>query len=145
MKHIAVITSPPRRSGRESIPDGAITGNGDLAVILGTGPAGLRLFLSKTDVWHAVENEAEGGLRPVGYADIPVPAALYANYRAEQDMDEGVLRCEFADGAQKLRLEIRVASDENAVLIEADGALEGEPTLHAYDLGETTGENGTFE
>lgn len=144
MKHFAVITSPPCRSGRESIPDGAITGNGDLAVILGTGPTGLRLFLSKTDVWHAVENEAEGGLRPVGYADIPVPAALYANYRVEQDMDEGVLCCEFADGAEKLRLEIRVASDENAVLIEADGALEGEPTLHAYDLGETTGENGAF-
>ena len=144
MKHIAVITSPPQRSGFESIPDGAIAGNGDLAVILGSSPEGLRLFLSKTDVWYAVENEAEGGLRPVGYVDIPVPAALYANYRVEQDMDAGILRCAFADGEKKLRLEICVAAEENAVLIEADGVLPGEPALHAYDLGETTGENGAF-
>lgn len=141
MKHTAVITSPPVKSGRDSIPDGAITGNGDLAVILGNSPDGLRLFLSKTDVWHAVENEHAGGLRPVGYVDIPVPEALYRHYRVEQDMDEGVLRCAFGDGARSLRLEIRVAADENAVLIEADGAVSLSPALNAYDLGEVTGRN----
>lgn len=144
MKHIAVITSPPVRSGCESIPDGAITGNGDLAVILGNSPEGLRIFLSKTDVWHAVEKESEGGLRPVGYIDIPVPAEKYAEYRVEQDMDEGVLRCDFGGGARKLHIEIRVAADENAVLIESP-AGELAPVLRAYDLGETTGRNGTFE
>ncbi len=141
MKHMAVITSPPVRSGRESIPDGAITGNGDLAVILGNSPVGLRIFLSKTDVWHAVENEREGGLRPVGYVDVPVPEDLYRRYRVEQDMDEGVLRCDFADGTARLRLELRVAADENAVLIEAEGGFPGDPVLRAYDLGDVTGRN----
>ena len=145
MRHIAVIMSPPRLSGSSSIPDGAITGNGDLAVILGNSPDGLRIFLSKTDVWHAVENESDGGLRPVGYVDIPVPPEMYAGYRAEQDMDEGVLRCEFSDGTRKLRLEIRVAADENAALIESSGDVEPEPVLHAYDLGDTAGKNGVFE
>ncbi len=92
MKHIALITSQPQRSGNESIPDGAITGNGDLAVILGNSPQGLRIFLSKTDVWYAVEHEHKGGLRPVGYLDFPVPKAMYDNYRVEQDMDEGARR-----------------------------------------------------
>ena len=144
MKHIAVITTPPRLSGKNSIPDGAITGNGDLAVILGNSPEGLRIFLSKTDVWHAVEDEAVGGLRPVGYIDVPLPQAMYANYRVEQDMDEGVLRCDFADDAETLHLELRVAANENAVLLEA-GGREIAPTLHAYDLETTTGRNGQFE
>ena len=144
MKHTALITSPPQRSGCASIPDGAITGNGDLAVILGNSPQGLRIFLSKTDVWYAVEHEHKGGLRPVGYLDLPVPQAMYDNYRVEQDMDAGVLRCVFFDGGQTLTLEIRVAADENAVLLEAGGDWEYGPVLHAYDLGETTGRNGSF-
>ena len=144
MKHIALITSKPQRSGQASIPDGAITGNGDLAVILGNNPDGLRLFLSKTDVWYAVEHEHKGGLRPVGYLDVPVPQAMYDNYRVEQDMDAGVLRCKFTNGARELELEIRVAADENAVLLEMHGDGAGEPVLHAYDLGDITGRNGSF-
>ncbi len=145
MKHIAVITTKPQRSGCASIPDGAITGNGDLAIILGNSPDGLRIFLSKTDVWHAVENEPEGGLRPVGYLDLLVPQAMYDNYRVEQDMDAGVLRCVFSEGSQLLHLEIRVAADENAVLLEADGDWKPDPALHAYDLGDITGRNERFE
>ncbi len=145
MKHAAVITSHPTASARASIPDGAITGNGDLAVILGNSPAGMRLFLSKTDLWHAVERESEGGLRPIGYLDLPIPPKLYANYRVEQDMDEGVLRCSFSAENASLNIEIRVAADENAVLVEADTDWPAAPALFAYDLGETTGRNGMFE
>ena len=144
MKHIAIIQKPPVRSGRESTPDGAITGNGDLAVILGESPVGLRVFLSKTDVWYAVENESMGGLRPVGYIDIPVPPAQYGDYYVEQDMDAAVLRCRFGAGEAVTSAEIRVAEGENAVLIELTGGSVGEPVLHAYDLGDITGENGAF-
>lgn len=142
MKHTAIITKQPERSGAESIPDGAITGNGDLAVILGNSLAGLRIFLSKTDLWHALETESKGGLRPVGYIDIPVPQDLYRHYHVEQDMDEGILRCDFSEGDRSVRLELRVAADENAVLIESNTEIE--PVLYAYDLGEITGRNGTF-
>ncbi len=145
MRHIAVIKSPPQRSGKESIPDGAITGNGDLAVILGNADKGLRIFLSKTDVWYAVEKESEGGLRPVGYIDIRIPSALYKNYLVEQDMDSAVLRCSFSSARKKLDIEIRVATDENAVLIEASGDVVISPVLSAYDIGETTGRNGIFK
>ena len=145
MKHTAILTAPPTHSGNSSIPDGAIAGNGDLAVILGNSPAGMRIFLSKTDLWQAIEREPEGGLRPVGYIDIPVPQALYKNYHVEQDMDAGVLRCRFSHGNESLDIELRVAADENAVLIESTGDAEIRPALFAYDLGKTTGRNGTFE
>lgn len=144
MRHVAIITSRPKRSGKASIPDGAVTGNGDLAVILGNSPEGMRVFLSKTDVWYAVEKEADGGLRPVGYIDIPIPRGMYRNYRVEQDMDAGLLRCEFSSGKKSLRITIRVAAEENAVLIASDGETELDPVLSAYDLGETTGRSGVF-
>ena len=145
MNHLAILTTKPQRSGYASIPDGAITGNGDLAVILGNSPDGMRIFLSKTDVWHAVEHEHAGGLRPVGYVDLPIPQTLYDNYRVEQDLDAGVLRCSFEDGTHTLRLEIRVAAQENAVLLEAAGDLTPAPVLRAYDLGELTGRNESFD
>ena len=144
MRHIAIITEQPRLSGVNSTPDGAVTGNGELAVILGNNPAGMRIFLSKTDVWHAVENQFDGGLRPVGYVDIPVPRELYEHYFVEQDMDEGVIRCRFSDGERTLSVELRVAAEENAVLLETGGNISVRPVLSAYDLGETAGRNGTF-
>ena len=144
MRHVATITSRPKRSGKASIPDGAIAGNGDLAVILGNSPKGMRVFLSKTDVWHAVEKESEGGLRPVGYIDVPIPGGMYRNYRVEQDMDAGLLRCAFSSGKKALRITIRVAAEENAVLIEADKNAAIDPVLSAYGLGKTTGRNGVF-
>lgn len=145
MKHIAVITERPKLSGVNSTPDGAVTGNGDLAVILGNCPGGMRIFLSKTDVWHAVEKESDGGLRPVGYIDLPVPEELYERYYAEQDLDEGVIRCRFSDGNHTLTAELRVAEGENAVLLETGGDVTAVPALRAYDLGETTGRNEDWE
>ena len=114
MKHIALITSQPQRSGNASIPDGAITGNGDLAVILGNSPDGLRIFLSKTDVWYAVEYERQGGLRPVGYLDFPVPKAMYDNYRVEQDMDASGCRLR-QSGFLRRHLAISAAVSYNKV------------------------------
>lgn len=145
MKHIAVIKRPPELSGRNSTPDGAITGNGDLAVILGNSPDGMRVFLSKTDVWHAVEKENDGGLRPIGYIDIPISKTLYENYHVEQRMDEGTLYCRFADSSDLLEIEIRVSANENSVLIELNGETVPSPALTAYDIGETTGKSGTFD
>lgn len=144
MRHIVAITEKPKRSGWESTPDGAITGNGDLAVILGSGPVGMRIFLSKPDVWHAVERESEGGLRPVGYLDVSVPEELCRRCYAEQDMDEGTLRCRFTDGNRTLTVTLRVAPEENALLMETGGDYVVRPTLSAYDIGETTGRNSTF-
>lgn len=145
MEHIAVISKPPELSGRNSTPDGAITGNGDLAVILGNSPDGMRIFLSKTDVWHAVEKENDGGLRPIGYIDIPIPKCPYENYHVEQNMDDGYLYCRFAGASDDIEIEIRVSANENSVLLEFKTETSTCPLLSAYDIGETTGRNGTFK
>lgn len=134
MQHIAVITHPPVRSGKTSMPDGAVLGNGDLGIILGNSDDGLRIYISKLDIWEGIENRAEGGLKPLGYVDIPVDTT---DYHVEQDMDLGEIRCKFGD----FNLTIRVCKTENCILLESNTAIA--PVLKVFE-GETTGEKGTF-
>ena len=97
MNHTVVITKKPVLSGKQSTPDGAICGNGDLAAVLGSSEMGMRVFLGKSDLWYAADEGS--GIRPLGYVDINIPAALYNNvYRAEQRMDEAKVVCDFREG-----------------------------------------------
>lgn len=133
MKHIAVLDQKPVFSGKQSIPDGAVNGNGDLGIILGSFADGLRVYLCKCDVWMGVEREESGGLHPLGVVDIPVPAALYAHYYVQQDMDKGELRCTFSDGARCCAVHLRVCKTKNAVMIESVGDVNITPSLHLTD------------
>ncbi len=117
MKHTLVITKRPVLTGVGPVPDGAICGNGDLAAVLGGSAEGLRIWLGKSDLWCAAADAGEGGMRPLAYVDIGVPAALYAHYRAEQRMDEGQTVCIFRNGYSCIETQITVPATKNAVLI----------------------------
>lgn len=137
MKHLIEIRKKPVLSGKDSSADGAITGNGDLAVILGNAPCGLRIYLSKTDIFYAAEQHGTGGLRPLGCIDVPVPAADYDNYYACTDIDNAVITCRFG----QTEIEITVPATENAVILKIKGGAE--PSLGFFE-GQTDGEKGAF-
>lgn len=61
MKHTVTITTPPVRSGKYAIPDGALCGNGDMSAILGNSGTGLRIYLAKCDLWMADEHRDNNG------------------------------------------------------------------------------------
>ena len=143
MKHIVKITEKPQLSGKQSIPDGAINGNGDLGIILGNSENGLRVYISKCDLWQGIEHQDNCGLRPLGYIDIPVPAELYENYCVEQDMDIGELRCRFSCGEKVCKINLCTCKTENSILIEISGNVETKPVLKVFE-GETAGEKGEF-
>ncbi len=144
MNHIAVITKKPERSGKCSIPDGAVNGNGDLGIILGNSRNGMRIYLSKCDIWQGIEKYNDGGLRPLGYIDIDIPKNLYSNYCVEQDMDKGELRCRFGKETDDCGVTLRVCKTENSVMIEFSDALNSVPALKVFE-GETAGEKGEFQ
>ena len=143
MKHIAVITKKPELSGRKSTPDGAINGNGDLGIILGNCDGGLRIYISKCDLWQGIEAHDRGGLKPLGYIDVEIPEALYNNYHVEQDMDSGELHCIFRDGDKNCEFYIRTCKAENSIMLESVGNVEISPVLKVYE-GETSGEKGAL-
>ncbi len=143
MGHIAVIKNKPVRSGKKSAPDGAINGNGDLGIILGNCINGLRIYISKCDVWQFVENCYQGGLKPVGYIDIPVDESLYENYYVEQDMDKGEIRCVFRNESRICEIHTRVCKIENSIMLETKGNVEVSPVLQYYD-GDSAASQGKF-
>lgn len=143
MKHIAVTHQIPQRSGRESTPDGAVTGNGDLCVILGNAPDGLRLYLSKCDLWWGAEHYNIGGHKPLGYIDIPIPAPLYREYCVKTDMDLGELRCFFGKGEEQIALTVYACKTENGIVIVQTKGAPVTPVLKVYE-GETDGRKGEF-
>lgn len=146
MKHTAVITSPPVRSGKECIPDGAIAGNGDLSVILGGYEKGLRVFVAKCDLWSADERDkGNGGIKPLGYVDFEIPKNLYENYYAEQRMDEGEIFCRFAEADKAFELTIFVSSEENSVLFKAGGNFKSEPKFTVFPCGADEIKEDVFE
>lgn len=125
MKHTVVITAPPKRSGSQSIPDGALAGNGDLSVILGNSESGMRVHVAKCDLWKANERpDSDGGIKPLGYVDLDVPQNLYAHYHAEQRMDEGELFCRFADGRDFVQIRITVCAVKNDIFFDVTASRE---------------------
>lgn len=130
MEHTAIIRSAPVFSGRQSVPDGAYNGNGDMGIVLGSFDKGLRIYLSKIDLWYAREEHNAGGLRPLGVIDIPIDKELYKNYYAEQRMNTGELFCRLSNGINSVELIIRTAKTENAVMIECSGNMTIKPFLH---------------
>lgn len=132
MKHISFITKKPEFSGKSSTPDGAIAGNGDLAVILGNSDNGMRIHIAKCDLWQIDEMHSVGGIRPLGSVDIDIDD--YDNYNVEQDADEACIRCKFGI----IEFKITVFKSENTILIEGNGI---NPVLKCVD-GDFDGESG---
>lgn len=139
MRHISVIDRPPVLTGKCSTPDGALTGNGDLAVILGSSGKGMRIFICKTDLWYIVESHDKGGLRPFGYIDIDIPEDACAKYHAEQDLDKAELRCAFGEA----RISIIVCKTENSVIIRSSNCSQ--PVLRCFSDGDRDGRTGEYE
>ena len=125
MKHTVVITTKPVRSGKESIPDGALAGNGDLSVILGNSDKGLRVYIAKCDLWKANEHpDSDGGIKPLGYVDFDIPENLYNNYYAEQRMDEGEIFCRFAHGEDYAEIKIIACAVKNDIFFETKASSD---------------------
>ena len=144
MKHTVIINKKPEQSGRNSIPDGAINGNGDLGIILGNCGNGMRIYISKADLWQGIESHDRGGLKPLGYIDIPISESLYSNYYVEQDMDNGELRCVFKNETDCCEIHVRACRVENSIMLESCGNVKITPELKVFG-GETSGEKGEFE
>ena len=138
MNHTVVITKKPTLSGKQSTPDGAICGNGDLAAVLGSSETGMRVFLGKCDLWYAADEGS--GIRPLGYVDIDIPAALYNNvYRAEQRMEEAKVVCDFREGYSHIGVELLVPATANVLLLRLSWSRNFREPVPSLNVRQTHG------
>ncbi len=54
-RHVFTITEPAKQTPKINLPDGLITGNGDVTVTLAGGPDRVRVYIGKADFWKADE------------------------------------------------------------------------------------------
>ena len=122
-KHVFIINKPAEATPATALPDGAITGNGDVTVTLAGTADRVRLYIGKADFWKAdgrVYTENRGGIAPLGLAELLLPQLAYAEYRAEQDIDEAKISLFLSAEGLSAHLDITVCAEENTILIELD-------------------------
>ena len=122
-KHILNICQPAEQTPSTALPDGAITGNGDLTAVLAGTADRVRIYIGKADFWKADERayvEHRGGIAPLGLAELLLPQLAYAEYRAEQNMDEAYIALRLTAGKQSATLKITVCATENTILLELE-------------------------
>lgn len=123
MKHVLTTDKPAKKTPSQVLPDGMITGNGDVSVILGGGSDRVRLYIGKNDFWKAdgrVYTEHRGGLAPLALAEILLPQLAYAKYEASQDMDDANITLSLNEKNLFAKLKITACATENTVIIELE-------------------------
>ena len=119
--HILLMDHPAVQTPSKALPDGAITGNGDLTAILAGAADRVHIYIGKADFWNAdcrAYAEHRGGLAPVGLAELLLPHLAYAAYHVEQDLDHARITLRLNEGKLWAELKIIVCATENTVLLE---------------------------
>ena len=122
-RHRLTILRPAKETPSQVLPDGAITGNGDVTAMLAGGADRIHLYIGKSDFWKAdggASMEQWGGISPLGLVEILLPHLAYADYRAVQDLDEAYIGLELTLGKLTADLRITVCAESNTILLQLD-------------------------
>ena len=123
LKHILTVDHPPQSTPSSTLPDGLITGNGDVTAILAGGTDRVRIYVGKEDFWKAdgrVYAEHRGGIAPLGMVEILLPHLAHSDYRAEQDLDHAHISLSLTEKNFDANIKITVCAEENTIIIELD-------------------------
>ncbi|MCQ2461990.1 MAG: hypothetical protein MJ177_01135 [Clostridia bacterium] len=132
MKHIAYSDRFTALCGNNPIPDGMLCGNGDTGIVAGVTRQGIRLYISKCDLWKADEKceDSDGGIKPAGYIDINAMSPVMS-CRSEQRMDDGEIFCEIKNDTGSACITVCVEHKSGCILLETD--VDGEYTVPCLD------------
>ncbi|MBE6726079.1 MAG: hypothetical protein E7576_12970 [Ruminococcaceae bacterium] len=120
-QHVFRTDRPAQETPNKALPDGLIAGNGDLTVTLAGTSDRVKLYIGKADFWKAdgrVYVEERGGIAPLGLAELLLPHLAYAEYRAEQNLDEASISLHLTEGPLSADVKITVCAGENTILVE---------------------------
>ena len=144
MRHIYKIHKPCEHTPHSRMPDGAITGNGDLGIVWGGTADRVQLYMSKVDFWKANPiSGTGGGTVPMGMIEILMPYMAYSPFYVEQDLDKAQLRGMFSADGLDTKITVSVCATENTILLEIDSAWPGLST--SVDLATVEGNDAVCE
>ncbi len=100
------ITSKPTKTTDVKIPEGAMCGNGDLAVVFDNDDKNLIIHISKCDFWKFCSGaHGDGGIKTVG--NLIIRDVDLEEYNIKQYYNKGLLQCKFGE----LEMELFVAPE----------------------------------
>jgi alpha-L-fucosidase 2 len=117
-RYKAVFTEPPKKVPTPTVPDGPISGNGDVGILIGGKPEFQTFYISKVDFWKARRGYPEGGVCLPGGLNISVPELQGAAYHAEQLIADGTVNQEFKTDGLTMHLSAFVPEGNNSVIVE---------------------------
>ncbi len=127
------ICTRPEKSENEKIPSGAITGNGDIAVMADDEKDDFLVRISKRGFRKFDASYPEGVTESVG--SIRIGNAGLEKYHIIQNMRQGLLVCEFSNA----NIELFVSSDNNIIYIELSSPDNGSFPSFDIEIPETSG------
>ena len=148
-RYKAVFTHPPQKVPTPTVPDGPISGNGDLGIVFGGKPDSQKIYISKVDFWKAKRGYPDGGVCLPGGLNIDIPELKDASYYAEQLIADGTIKQEFKTDGIIFHLTSFVPSGNNSIIIEmsAEGTKDCPVYLNLWankglESRNNSGENG---
>ncbi len=107
-------SAPPRHLVTDKVTDGAVTGNGDLAITVGGPSSALKFYVGKADFWGVLR----GAIMPVGSLTLIAPALKGSSYSLNENVGLATITGDFANEACGLSVTSWVATAENTVVIQ---------------------------
>ena len=107
--------SPPANlTGNIGVTTAPVTGNGDMAIIVGEASSALRFYVGKADFFGVLR----GAIMPVGSLVLNAPALSGSSYALNQNVGPATITGNFVNGASALSVTSWVASAENTAVIQ---------------------------
>jgi alpha-L-fucosidase 2 len=117
-RYKGVFTRPAQHMPTKTVPDGPLSGNGDLGIVIGGQPDSQTIYISKVDFWKAKRGYPEGGVCLPGGLNITIPELKGANFYAEQMIADGTVNEIFKKDDLIFHLTTFVPAGNNCVIIE---------------------------
>jgi guanyl-specific ribonuclease Sa len=107
-------SAPVNLSGNIGVTTAPVTGNGDMAIIVGEPSSALRFYVGKADFFGVLR----GAIMPVGSLVLNAPALSGSSYALNQNVGPATITGNFVNGTSALSVTSWVASAENTAVIQ---------------------------
>lgn len=132
MNRIFYFNEPPKRTPYDKMPDGPLSGNGDIGLALGCPePDRLSFYLSKNDIWNSDSRWETPGIRGYGILSIRCPEGAGSFY-AEQHLRSGTIVARLSGEWGEIQVDTMVLRNTNLIVqkISCLRALYGTTRIH---------------
>ena len=116
-RYKGIFNCPARHIPTKTVPDGPISGNGDVGIVIGGNPEFQTIYISKVDFWKAKRGYPEGGVCLPGGLNISIPELKGASFFAEQNIADGAVKEVFKKNDLAFHLKTFVPAGDNCVII----------------------------